>query len=222
MTRPRTTAVAAALLTTIVFLPGCQSGHSGSSNNGTGTASATTATPSPSTLATATCRTYPHTGQRLGITVPGGFALDEHPKGAAELTSDYRVNLLMRSRHYGDNGQLPVVELTTFAYGPGERKDRSALVQSLLTATNAAGGAGPTSTPTTSTMVAGVAALTGVITSARALNYNTPRPGDSTIRYWALTVSDTQYILVLISRTPALDKRYAEELVAGLHPGGCP
>jgi hypothetical protein len=216
MTRPRSGTAAAALLTAVI-LTGCH----GNSTLGTPSTASASATASTATLTTAVCHTYPRGGQRLGITIPPGFVIEEPPKSAADLARDQRVNLVMRSRLFGGNGQLPDVDLTTFAYGHGERRDKDALVMSLVMALREAGGLTPTSTPITVTTIAGMPALTGNITDDSALN-NADQSGNSIVRYWEFTVSDAHYVLVLITRTPGQDKQYAEELISGLHPGGCP
>lgn len=217
MTRHPVSAAAAVLAATLSLtaLTGC---HNGSSS-GDATDTATTST--PSTLSAPDCHTYERAGQRLGVTIPARFAVEEPPPGAAELARNDKVNLLLRARLYGDNGPLPSAELTIYSYGPEGNDDKAVLAKSFISAVQSAGGSVGTDLPTSATTVAGLPALTGMTSNTRALNFATPQPGASTVRYWHLHVGDAQYVVVLISRVSELDKQYSHQIVAGLHPGGC-
>jgi hypothetical protein len=222
MIRPHSRAalLVATATTTVIALAGCQD-DTGTTPATTSAAPTTRSSAALPTLASATCRTYPHGAQRLGVTIPAGFILEDPAKNRDDLTAG-RVFVLSYAWLRREGIQLPIALIAAYAYGLGQPHDDDALQRSIDSAVTIAGGAFLTAIPATTATTAGMPGLTGSTSHGRALNFATPQPGASTVRYWLMNVADAQYVLVLISRTGELDKRYSRELVAGLYRGGCP
>lgn len=207
--RARTLLIGVAVVTSV--LAGCDS--EGDSPG----AERTTASPPP--LANATCVTVKHENQKLGVTVPAGFAVATPPDNAPDLADTYRVNLLSLAQRPEDYGTQPTAMLAVYGYGPGEREGQSALEASVLNFTALTGGSSQGEPITTApTPVAGTQGSAGTKSDARALDYNPP---DTMLRWWVIPTDGGLFIVAFAAVTPELDEQYTNEVLAGLTLGGC-
>jgi hypothetical protein len=185
-------------------------------------------TPTPGGIVSLTagaCRTYTHAGRQVGITFPAGSTVYDYPHrwigpGASDINFTLE-NLVGQATlpAPGGTGALDVM-ISLFAYGPNDLRDAKALSRAVDIAVIEAAGTYRETFPATATTAAGLSGLTGSLTDPKALAAN--GSGRGVVRYWQLTSSDTQIILVLVSRTPDLDTRHGTTTITGLHPTGCP
>ena len=111
-------------------------------------AAATSDPPQESTRETTAteCLLVDRKGLRLGVTVPAGFSVTTTPQGGGDYAPSQQVNLLAVAQRRNASGELPVVVVVVYGYGPGERSGADALEASVrnfrqLVGSDDAGGA---------------------------------------------------------------------------------
>jgi hypothetical protein len=190
-------------------------------------AAATSDPPQESTRETTAteCLLVERKGLRLGVTVPAGFSVTTTPQGGGDYAPSQQVNLLAVAQRRNASGELPVVVVVVYGYGPGERSGTDALEASVrnfrqLVGSDDAGGA-VAARPTT---IAGRRGSAGGAADATAMDFQSPDGKPASLHWWSVPAgqeSQGQFVVAMGARDDTSDRRFATAFRNGLKAGGC-
>ena len=216
----------AGLLVAAGLLAGC-AGEPTRGQAGPSSPAATPATSEPpqeSTRETVTteCTLVERRGRRLGVTVPAGFSVTTTPQGGGDYAASQQVNLLAVAQRRNAGGELPVVVVVVYGYGPGERPGTDALAASVRNFRQLVGAEDPAGAvaarPAT---VAGRRGSAGGGSDATAMDFQSPDGKPAPLHWWSVPADGGQFVVARGARDATRDRRFATAFREGLKAGGC-
>jgi hypothetical protein len=218
--RPPTRSLAALLLAA-ALAAGCSGGDQGPVADAAPATSGPPQQESTRETTTTECTPVERQGRRLGVTVPAGFSVTSTPQGGGDSAGS-QVNLLAVAQRRSSDGELPLVVVVVYGYGPGERSGTDALEASVRNFRQLVGADHPdgpvTARPAT---VAGRPGSAGGDDDPTAMDFQSPDGRPSPLHWWSVPSDGGQFVVAMGSRDAATDDRFAGAFRKGLKAGGC-